>query len=776
MYELFIEGQKADIDQNISILLSYAVDDINDFSSRNTSFSKTIVLPGTANNNRIFGHTHELGSFNNYSPGASNVGINFNVAQVSIAEIRYNGLLMVKGIFRLTQIVKDGEFIEYEGSIFGELAGFTAAIGNKKLEDLDFSEYNHEYNTTNIIDSWGTITKNKTITFVSVSNRIQYYSIINESSLFSVGQIITITGSNNNDGNYTITSITYSSLGNKMYIFVSESLINETKLCTISWGGLSGYYYPLIDYGNVSTNKIDYKFTAFRPALFVKDYIDKMFVDAGYTYESEFFETNLFKSLIIPLNAKRFERLESNLLDADLPEVIQIDNDYIDLNEFILNGFTESGNIYTYTSANTIVNIKLKISGSVKFSFCSAIPSPKAEIQLKHNDINIKTFSYNGRRNIQQPTCIDPFYSIITTPQNISIDLDFNIDLNTNDTIGLYFYNQLGFSEFTINSIIFKIESITPVYVEQQIGDDVIINNYIPKNILQKDFFTWIMKMFNLYVDEDKLNDKRLIIKPYKDYYDLSTHIDWTYKIARDKPITITPMGMLNGRFIECKYKTDNDFYNESYQKRFNLSYGDNLFDTGAQFAKDSQKIEIGFSPTVLLKYDGTDKAVSAILKKSGGNNTQEDPTDSNIRILYAKKIEGVTSWNILDTDDPETPSVLENNLTAYGYAGHVDDPINPALDLNFGVPNEIYFNPDTLSANTLFNVYWSGYIAEIADKDSKLIKVHAYLNALDIAQLDFSKPVFIDGVTWRINKVEDYDAANNELVKVELLKIIDNG
>jgi hypothetical protein len=46
----------------------------------------------------------------------------------------------------------------------------------------------------------------------------------------------------------------------------------------------------------------------------------------------------------------------------------------------------------------------------------------------------------------------------------------------------------------------------------------------------------------------------------------------------------------------------------------------------------------------------------------------------------------------------------------------------------------------------------------------------------LDIAQLDFSKAVFIDGIMFRLNKVVDYDVTNNELVKVELLKIIDNG
>jgi len=113
---------------------------------------------------------------------------------------------------------------------------------------------------------------------------------------------------------------------------------------------------------------------------------------------------------------------------------------------------------------------------------------------------------------------------------------------------------------------------------------------------------------------------------------------------------------------------------------------------------------------------------------------------------------------------------------TFYGYAGHLDDPITPTQDLNFGAPSEVYFTVGTYPSQNLFNRFWSNYIAEIADKDSKLLTCHVYLKPLDIAQLDFGKAVFIDGVRFRLNKVSDYDVTNNELVKVELLKIIDNG
>jgi hypothetical protein len=364
---------------------------------------------------------------------------------------------------------------------------------------------------------------------------------------------------------------------------------------------------------------------------------------------------------------------------------------------------------------------------------------------------------------------------------SFNITDSINFPINTNDTIYFDIYytdtvigSPLNTGKTFITFEYLKADSDNPILTDSVLGSDILLKYSIPRNILQKDFFIWIMKMFNLYITEDKEREKHLIIEPYIDYYDLSQSIDWTHKVARDKPWTIKPMGMLNGRYFEYKYKEDNDFYNEGYKKKYNIPYGSRLEDTAFQFAKDKQTIEIGFSPTVLIEYTNTDKVLPVIYKKSSGNAVdQEERMDSNIRILMAKKITGVVSWYIRNNS---ANSNLGAALTTYGYAGHFDDPINPTKDINFGAASEIYFDPATYTTNNLFNDYWSGYIAEIADKDSKILSCYVHLTPLDIQQLDFSIPILIDGIKFRLNKIEDYDYTNNELVKVELLKIINNG
>lgn len=673
MYELYIEGYKVDIDQKISIALTYAIDDVANFSSRETGFSKAIVLPGTGRNNQIFGFIYDLGSYNYELPGAANIGSVFNVAQTSRAELRLNGLLVLRGVFRITNIVKDKDIIEYEGAIFGELSGFIANIGNGKLEYLNFSQYDHNYTRDEIVNSWNTING-------------------------------------------------------------------------------SGYYYPLIDYGTYGyNNKKNFDYRTFRPAMYVKEYIDKIFEYGGYTYQSNFFDSAFFKSLIIPNNDKVLKRLDTRLLDASKIETTQNfqANGYIEHDEATAADFNVNGakSEFTYFGATLIANLSASIRGNY-----TANTNVKISVTKNSIDIFSKTFPPGSRL--------------------LAADFNGKVLLQANDVIRVEVIKSTGTMDVNILLSEIAIWTDLPVYVTVDKDDAVKMNDAIPKGILQKDFFSWIVKMFNLYIVEDKLRENHLIIEPYIDFYGTDT-IDWTYKVARDKPWQIKPMGQLNGRFFEYKFKEDNDFYNEGYKKKYNESYGNRLEDTGFQFAKDKQTLEIGFSPSVMVQYVNTDKIMPAIYKKSKGNAVdQEELTESNIRILIAKKITGVTAWYINDT----AFSQLGAALTSYGYAGHFDDPLNPTKDINFGAAQEIYFDPVSYTSNNLFNDYWSEYISEIADKDSKILVCYAYLTSLDIAQLDFSKAVLIDGIRFRINKIEDYDYTNNELVKVELLKIIDNG
>jgi hypothetical protein len=668
--EIYIDGNELDLTKNISAEFTYAIDEIQDFATRNTSFSKTIILPGNDNNNKLFGNIFEFGISNTYNPAEPNVGYNFNATKSVPCIILVDKIQIFKGVLRLLEIIIDGKSIEYEVVVFGELGGFITALGNNKLEDINFGIADTAWTYTNIENSWDNISG-------------------------------------------------------------------------------TGVYFPLIDYGNESTNKVDFSFDAFRPALYVKQYLTKILDGSGYTYDFPLLSTSLMNRLVIPHNQKELTKntavalLATTKLKNYTSAAGNVEFDILTAGNFTITG---SGSDFTYNSATPLAgSVTLNVSGTIN----AISPTSDFTVQLRKNGTPISVVTYTT------PGSGYNFNAILSLA---SISL-VNTDTLDVDLIG-------NFSDLDIEQGLFNITSNNPTETIVNYGEDIVIDDTIPKGIFQKDFFASIVKMFNLYVYEDKLVEKKLIIKPFIDFYD-GTKIDWTDKVDRDSVIRIKPMSEFTARYYDYKYKPDNDFYAENYRKKYNEGYGDFIYDSENEFVKEVDATELVFAGTVLTQLTGTDKIYSTIYKKSNAN-AAEDKMDSVIRILLAKKVTGVTTWAI------KNGATTLASYTAYGYAGHVDDPKNPQEDISWGSPRELFFSTASYTAANLFNGYWSEYIAEITDKDSKLLTCSVKLNEVDIYNLDFSKLIYIDGSLWRLNKVLDYNPMDFNVTKVELLKVIE--
>lgn len=700
MTRIFIEDNELDIDANFSQMINYSIDDLNNLDSKTTNFTKTIVLPGTSKNNRLLGNIFEFSNSNYTVDSAPNFGYNFNASKSAKARIEVNGMQVIKGVMRLMEIIIDGENVEYEIALFGELGGFFSRLGASKLTDLDFSEYNHTYNYTNIVNSWD----------------------------------------NANAG--------------------------------------EGYYYPLIDYGNTSpiSNLDFYKksffFTAFRPAFFVKEYINKIITNAGYTWESTFFNTDFFKRLIIPNNQVRLKYNREQIFESTInPEALTLSPSQYLIHSNIVNDlFTNSANkTFTYTPAQAfsgLFNVNLRGTYKIRNSVAS-LPLRYAYATLTIYKNNVLAYIDTNKRFGGFATTIglsnEPSYNFSLRFPRIPVTFNtgdyWNMKLEIYDTDGAVI-------DVVLNNSTVNILTDNPILITAQYDDFLLVNGSLPQNILQKDFFASILKMFNLMVTEDKFTEKKLVIEPYVNFYDTdrTTYQDWSDKVDRSQVIKIKPMSEINARYYDIKFKQDADWFNEQYRKKYVEGYGDYRFDNQLEFAKDTSTTEVIFSSTPLVGYTDNDKIFPAIYKL---NNGTEEMIEHNIRIMQAKKITGRTSYDIYLND-----TNILTSTTAYGYAGHLDDPFTAGADLNFGVPKEINFTlASGLLSNNLYNTYYSPYFAEITDKDSRLITCKMKLTERDINTLDFTKFIWIDGVLYRLYKIVDY--SEGELCEVQLLRVI---
>lgn len=765
MIRLFIENTEVDV-SDFSNYITYAVDDLQNLDSKATPWSKTGILPGTARNNEVLGNIFEITNANFTVDGQANVGYNFNAARAAKCRLEVNGMQVIKGAFRILEIIHDKGRIEYEFSIIGELGGFVAKLANKRLEDLDFSDYDHTYNVPNIVNSWdqaSTYNITTSTTFTAATKKIKVTNKVLNS--VTVGATLDVSATASNNGAYTVVGVNFSNVIWNKYteIEVAEAIVNETIstfTIILSKPFGAGIYYNLADYGNVSTDKINFQYTAFRPALFLREYIDKIITGNGYTWESNFLNSNFAKRIIIPNNSKGlFKNGVTDYVNASNTSTQSYSDGHVGSDEFnvifqtsSLNNFTANGanTEFTYNAPSPItVKQKLKLAGTYTKTRSGGV-------------IEVRLYSTQGTTTYQFPA------SATLTDFNINIELSTPYSIGEVASVAIFIATPLGgYSEINIESAELVIAKDPPGYVELAIGEQMIVNDTIPKGVFQKDFFTSILKMFNLMVTEDKFKEKHLVIEPYPDFYLLSDYADWSDKMDRSSPIKIKPMSELNARYYQFKFKQDNDYYNEDYRKKFNEGYGDRIYDTAYDFAKDTETTEVIFSASPLFGAAGTDKVYPAIYKKSG-NGGFEDTIEHNIRIMQVKKITGVSSWNILDG-----ASVL-TSTTDYGYAGHLNDPDAPTVDMNFGVTKELYFGlvSGNLS-NNLFNAYYSPYLAEITDKDSRLLTAKFRLTEQDIYDLNFRQFIYIDGCLFRISKIVDFNTNKSELTTCELLKVI---
>lgn len=156
--ELYIDGNRADLDANGLILMNYAFTDLEKPTAVKNSYSKQITLPGTATNSAIFGHICRVDrrTSTGFVAGAKTPFEAFNEL----------GEKVLAGYLRLDNVVCRGNIVTgYKVTLFGGLGGFFYALsyddnGDKRtLASLDYytggvDELDFKINATNVLAAW----------------------------------------------------------------------------------------------------------------------------------------------------------------------------------------------------------------------------------------------------------------------------------------------------------------------------------------------------------------------------------------------------------------------------------------------------------------------------------------------------------------------------------------------------------------------------------------------------------------------------------------------
>jgi len=695
MINLFVNNTLVDLSEDFDLLITRSIADIKNPEQRSSDWSKTAKIPGTKTNNILFGGIFEV---EHTVLGSGQFAPNFNPNKKADVVVLVDGFEQLRGFIRLIQInVLDHDFIEYECSLHGQTADLFTTLGNAKLSELNFDEYNHVLTSTNVTNSWDTsIIKN------------------GSSQAFAYGE---------------------------------------------------GYVYAqmLNKYGSQNTNTNQWRVDDHIPCLYAKTIIDKIMSNIGYQYTSDsFFTTDRFKRLIIPYTNFGFTAdetaLQTRLFQAQLStsQTIIRTAGAITATTLPFNNDSTGGNFDNGGNYNTSTyQYTAPISGTFDFflslqsSFDGTAPySSYASMSffVYKNGVVVKTIDIDSN-------------NVSTTHWDFDGIGSCQISCVVGDTIQIKFIQTWfdGVSPIlgtnTINS--------TTQFYNHVSASTLAYNNpldfglFFSGDFTQKDLLINFVKMFNLYIEQDMDNAKKLRFVPRDDFYNGTTQ-DWTSLVDYSQNVQIVPMGDLEANPYIFTYKEGEDFYNKEYKQSTSKIYGDRIVRVDNDFVKQEKKIEITFSPTMLLA--SGNRYYSTILN---GNNDK-----GQLRCLYFGGVKNTSAYEVYNTTLTNVP-----NFSKYPLTLHIDDTDNMQFDLNFGMSNYILADKGLEFSNqNLVNVYWYKTIKEITDKNSKVFKGYFRINPYTWANIQFKDLYFFEGQYWRLQTVTDYNPLIDDVYECEFL------
>jgi hypothetical protein len=251
------------------LAMTFQISDFRDLTSTSGDYSKTFKIPATKNNNNILKHL--------YTP---NISVDNKVTNNKSCRILFNNLYSLVGLIQVDGVGGYGETPSYYNCVFfGSNLSWAGKIQDTYM---------------NIIN-WG-----------DEGNNLTY----NKDSIVATWQHEDCNNASNSPIVYPITSYgDYNELGMDRTIQLLDTLGEHNTSLGSSYTGYYGFYDDGNSYGT-PTPVADW-----RPSVFVKTTLEKIFNDIGYTINSAFMNTDMFKKLVWLLPNFKYSDPDQRVLD-----------------------------------------------------------------------------------------------------------------------------------------------------------------------------------------------------------------------------------------------------------------------------------------------------------------------------------------------------------------------------------------------------------------------------------------------------------------------------
>ena len=726
-----------DLYETQPIKLTLSIEDITT-TDTTAVYSQTFRIPATGNNSQFFVTAFDINGFD------------FDVSQKQSAELIVDGDIYQSGEIRLLKVFIDEQSnqVDYEILFLGTTRNLASSIGESALCDLDLTSLNHDFTKANVVSSWlaypqGGLTD----------------GLINGDIVYPLIDF----GNTYNDAN----------------------IVQETR---IAKGGGS-HFTQNTPAGRLHIDRL-------RPAVRCKVIWDKIFENAGYTYTSNFLDSNLFKHLYIGAFGDSAELIPnysvsatntSNLggiLSAEVKYKINSGQEGFDFtNEWYVVPTTGNYDAGARLFIDAEYSVPANNDGSVEFKVrlykdVGGVPTQLAETLYEWEVFN--------------PSLVleGSFYSYGSIPVNFE-----NIPLTAGDKI---YATIEKISSLNLFSAVIS-SNVSFLSVSQTTANNPAVG--FDCKFKQMDFIKGIIAKFRLVIAPDRNIPTNFIIEPWSNYIGSGDQFDWTNKMDLSKDIQVEPILYTQKANITFEDKPGEDFLNLLNQQDIGEVYGTLNYVSNNPLLKDTRKIETKFEAIPSIQIDGASTGTNgmwntiipqihdhdtAINESTGQAYLLHNPVKAGTRIFW---YDGLITTGITATND-DTWYLTDDGGIGSGFAtfpmisqfsewGDYNSSWGIGLDTqtrdiswqreNTYIKGDLA-NPNL--GNSVYDEYWSRYTNLLYDPYSRRITMYLKLDKFDLINFSFDDAIFLKNGWYYIEKIYSVDLVNETSVKVDLIRL----
>lgn len=724
--ELYLSNMLVDISDNIDFNITYQLEDLINPTNIKNSHSKTITIPNTPNNEKVFNSIFKFDSY------LSPTEYMFDPMVRNEFAIFMNGDLTFSGYFQLTSIDIINKQISYNINLFYGLGDFFYSLAYTNDDNTDNIELRLKDLYFQVEDEHRNILPKDSEFDFKINNQFVYDCFSNPLK----------------DDNTLQSYITFIPTYQGLY----EDFDNDKVLVNMRESNVFPYQYIVKEIEEDGTN-VEYASYYGHAMVELPNGLTEWEVRdlRSYKQKPALRLAKLFQAICNPINNGGYQ------VELD-PTFFNQDNDAYYKAFIVLPNIQFNDEDETVDKTNRLVTKEMILSTEFSplqylLDYCKMF-GLYFEKDLYEKKIYIKTRNnYFSGKVIDIDDKIDYSKTVNITP-HLFTNKYYKLSSKETSTYLTDKYKNnysIDYGQKRINTNYNFNKEVVDMY------EDNIYQNAVP--MLQSGKY-----YFKYFTSDDYQAPSWLIDNPTMKLYRYEWHEDLPLvKIFKDKT-------------------TDYNIVANEYMFRISIA-GVEVF-TYHQWIDNTKTENLNIDP-LLSSYD----AVEKICCYTQNNNEQQATDLNNFLVIYDDQA-NLNYANYILSDDNPYMFELNDNKACYYYSEQENDYCKKLLvlphfsrysydnniveqSLDFGKPRELY-TPYTIynETTTIYNNYWQNYFLEQFDRNTKKVTCNVNLNDMVVNNDSLKHFYYFDNCFWLLNKVDNYSPNNWNTTKCEFIKV----